>query len=224
LANVTDVADITSLPPRGRYLAHEVGRLAGVSGSTIGQWARNGYIRSSQYQGSPRIYSFQDVAEAMVIHELLERSVGYAEIKRQIRELRARYGMDWPLTQSPVGLATAGRHVVTTEGEHIYATGQKGWHLALNAGDLRNILGLLDRGGWVVRTLPDLQHIEVNPNRLSGRPAIRGTRVAAELVARTAEREDGVETLHEGFGLTNAEIDDARKWWRASQEYEQVAA
>ena len=219
-----DVAEISSLPPRGHYLAHEVGRLAGVSGSTIGQWARNGYIRSSQYEGSPRVYSFQDVAEAMVVHELLERGVPYPEIKRQILELQAVFGMDWPLTQSPVDLATAGMHVVTMEGDDIYATGEKGWHLMLDAGDLREILGLLDRGGWAVRSRPDLHHIEVNPNRLSGRPAIRGKRVAAELVALAAEREDGPETLHEGFGLTDAEIDDARRWWRATQEYEQAAA
>jgi uncharacterized protein (DUF433 family)/DNA-binding transcriptional MerR regulator len=218
------VPKVEVLPPRGHYLAREVGRLAGVSGSTIGQWARNGYIRSSQYEGSPRIYSFQDVAEAMVVHELLERSVPYREIKRQVRELQAAYGMDWPLTQSPVRLATAGRHVVTTEGDRIYATGERGWHLALNAGDLKEILGLLDRGGWVVRSLPDLRHVEVNPNRLSGRPVIRGTRVAAEMVARTAERPDGPETLHEGFELSDNEIDDARRWWRAVQEFELVAA
>src|SRR2546430_17543574 len=60
------VVAVTQLPPRGQYLAHEVGRLAGVSGPQVGQWARNGYIRSSQSDGLPRIYSFQDVAEAMV--------------------------------------------------------------------------------------------------------------------------------------------------------------
>lgn len=195
-----------------------------MSGYKIGQWARNGYIRSSQYVGSPRVYSFQDVAEAMVVHELVERGIPYREIRRQIKALQDEYGMDWPLTQSPVGLATVGRHVVTTEGERIYATGERGWHLTLNAGDLREILGLLDRGGWVVRSLPDLQHIEVNPYRLSGRPAIRGTRVAADMVARTADREDGIEALRQGFGLTDAEISDARRWWKATQEFEQKAA
>jgi uncharacterized protein (DUF433 family)/DNA-binding transcriptional MerR regulator len=218
------VAEVKSLPPKGHYLAYEVGRLAGVSGSTIGQWARNGYIRSSQYGGSPRLYSFQDVAEAMVVHELVERGIPYREIKSQVLELQAAYGMDWPLTQSPVGLATAGRHVVTTEGERIYATGEKGWHLVLDAGDLKEILGLLDRGGWVVRSLPDLEHIEVNPNRLSGRPAIRGKRVPAEMVARTAERPDGIEALREGFELSDAEINDARRWWQATEEFERVAA
>ena len=33
--------------PHGHFLAGEAGELAGVSGSTIGQWARRGYIRDS---------------------------------------------------------------------------------------------------------------------------------------------------------------------------------
>lgn len=72
------------MPPRGDYLAHEVGQLAGVSGHTVGQWARNGYIRPSQSVGPPHVYSFQDVAEAILVHELLDRGVPYEDIKATI--------------------------------------------------------------------------------------------------------------------------------------------
>ena len=40
----------------GTFLAGEVGELAGVSGNTIGQWARWGYIRASQSDGDPHVY------------------------------------------------------------------------------------------------------------------------------------------------------------------------
>src|SRR4051812_42079863 len=90
------------MPPRGHYLAHEVGALAGVSGDRIGQWARRGYIRSSQSTDRPRVYSYQDVAEAMVVHELLERA-DLKSIKRAIARLRERHGHDWPLQHSDVG-------------------------------------------------------------------------------------------------------------------------
>lgn len=70
---------ILEMSPRGYYLAHEVGWLAGVSGDRIGQWARRGYIRSSVSSVVPRVYSFQDVAEAMVVHELLLRRHPLAE-------------------------------------------------------------------------------------------------------------------------------------------------
>ena len=39
--------------PHGHFLAGEAGELAGVSGTTIGQWARWGYIRASQDAGDP---------------------------------------------------------------------------------------------------------------------------------------------------------------------------
>ena len=46
----------------GSFLAGAVGELAGVSGNTIGQWARWGYIRASQSDGDPHVYSVEDVA------------------------------------------------------------------------------------------------------------------------------------------------------------------
>jgi uncharacterized protein (DUF433 family) len=216
-----DRSNIHQLPARGHYLAGEVGALAGVSGNRIGQWARNGYINSSQSDGPPRVYSFQDVAEAMVVHELVERNIPYREIREHIEGLRTRFGIDWPLTQSPIAHATAGKRILTQEGEHLYRHGQ---HLAIDVGDLRQILGLLNRGGWAVRDLPDIRHIEVNPNRLSGRPVIRGTRVPVSMVAQVAKRPDGIETLLEGFDLSDEEISDARRWWQATQEFERKAA
>ena len=65
----------SSACPHGGDTAWEAGQLVGVSGQKVGQWARRGYIRSSVSDGRPRMYSFQDVAEAMVVHDLLERGV-----------------------------------------------------------------------------------------------------------------------------------------------------
>ena len=76
--------------PHGRLLAGEVGELAGVSGTTIGQWARRGYIRSSQSAGEPRVYSVEDVAEAAIVCELLERGVTHAEVRSAIERCAAR--------------------------------------------------------------------------------------------------------------------------------------
>ena len=87
------VAVTKEMSPRGRYLANEVGRLAGVSGDRIGQWARRGYIRSSVSSGRPRVYSYQDVAEAMVVHELVQRDVALDAIKDAIAFLRESHGM-----------------------------------------------------------------------------------------------------------------------------------
>src|SRR3954447_8452584 len=83
--------------PHGRLLAGEVGALAGVSGTTIGQWARRGYIRSSQSSDEPRVYSVEDVAEAAIVSELLERGVTHGEIRSAVERLGGR---GWPLSEA----------------------------------------------------------------------------------------------------------------------------
>src|SRR3954452_1604403 len=84
--------------PHGRLLAREAGALAGVSGTTIGQWARWGLIRSSQSEGEPRVYSVEDAAEAVIVAELLERGVAHTDIHAAIGRLSG-YG-PWPLSEA----------------------------------------------------------------------------------------------------------------------------
>jgi DNA-binding transcriptional MerR regulator len=92
--------------PHGRFLAGEAGELVGVSGTTIGQWARRGYIRASRSTGDPHVYSLEDVAEAWVVHALLERGVARAAVHRVIDALGDRGA--WPLLAAPLA---------TTDGE-----------------------------------------------------------------------------------------------------------
>ena len=203
---------------RGRYLAWEAGRLAGVSGTTIGQWARRGYIRTSVSQELPHVYGFQDVAEAMVVHELLERGVTHRDIRRAIDRL-TEYG-DWPLTDASIGTQRDDGHVrvVVREREGTYDIGERGWQQVVDPDNLELVRSELRRGGWAVRALPDLHHIEVDPARLGGRPCIRGRRIAVEDVVAMAAEPDGVVMLREGYALSDAEIDDARRWMEAVAE------
>ena len=72
----------------GQFLAAEVGELVGVSGTTIGQWARWGYIRASVSADEPHVYSVEDLAEAAIVGELLRRGVPHADVRRAIERLR----------------------------------------------------------------------------------------------------------------------------------------
>lgn len=202
--------------PRGRYLADEAGRLAGVPGATIGQWARRGYIRSSHSSGRPRLYCYQDVAEAMVVHELIVQGVGLRSIKTSVEELRIRLDTAWPLQRADllvpgrVSPGRPGRAVVVQTGEE--QVDVVSGHPVLTGVDLVGVVSDLSRGGWAARTIP-VQHIEVDPDRLSGRPVIRGKRVPAELVAELGRTTRGVDTLKHDYGLTAPEIEDALRWW-----------
>jgi hypothetical protein len=112
----------------GRLLAGEVGELAGVSGTTIGQWARRGLIRSSQSDGDPRVYAVEDVAEAAIVADLLARGVRHEEVRATIRRLGGGYGA-WPLSEAH--LATTGDdgrpRVVLRENGTAWALVDRGW-------------------------------------------------------------------------------------------------
>jgi DNA-binding transcriptional MerR regulator len=114
--------------PHGSFLAAEVGQLAGVSGNTIGQWARWGYIRSSRSEGEPRVYSVEDVAEAAIVHALLERGIKHAQVRRVIAQL-GEYG-DWPLSEAPLATTDEPRpRIVLHDRAGIYALSRRGWQL-----------------------------------------------------------------------------------------------
>jgi uncharacterized protein (DUF433 family)/DNA-binding transcriptional MerR regulator len=211
--------------PRGWYLAREVGLLAGVSGDKIGQWARYGYVRSSWSSTIPRVYSFQDVAEAIAVHQLLDRGVVHADIKKAIDGLRHKYG-DWPLQAAP--LATTDRRqasprIAFREGDMAYDVGRKRGQSFLSFVELQNINQLLRRGGWALIDLPQVTRIEVDPDRLSGRPTIRDRRIPAEKVARIAQMPGGLRVLATGYDITKREAADAVRWYERAQQLAEAA-
>lgn len=125
-------------------------------------------------------------------------------------------------------LATAGdsrrSQLIVKESDNRYhlATGQ--WRSALvDPEELQEVARQLRRGGWCVRLVPDLAHIEVDPERLSGNLTIRGRRIAAEDVAEIAKAENGEAILRQDYGLSAAEIHDAQRWWVEVQRLERAA-
>jgi uncharacterized protein (DUF433 family)/DNA-binding transcriptional MerR regulator len=222
------------MPPRGHYLAHEVGALAGVSGDRVGQWARRGYIRASWSKPGdrPLIYSFQDVAEAMLVHELEDQGVPLWLIRATIEGLREEHG-NWPLQTARLEVDRQGQTedgfpvstLAVVRGKSREEAGGHGWQVLQNVWVNPQRVSLdLGRGGWAVRLIPDLEHIEVNPDRLSGRPVIRGRRVPVSLVAEEAKGPEGLELLHDDYELTDDEIGDAKRWTEVTRSFELAAA
>ncbi len=210
------------MPPRGHYLANEVGLLAGVSGERIGQWARRKYIRASQSIGVPHVYSYQDVAEAMVVHELLDLEADLKSIKRTIERLREREGLDWPLQRFRPNLDSFHGSVIEhgQDGLAIDIGGKRSpEQIVLDERNLNAIADQLERGGWAARLIPDLRYVEVNPDLLGGRPVIRGRRIAADEVAQLAKMPNGLRTLRADYNVKPEEAADAVRWWDAVHEF-----
>ena len=110
-------------------MAGDAGELVGVSGTTIGQWARHGYIRPSQSGELPHVYSVEDVGEASIVSELLRRGVRHADVRRAIAELRG-YG-EWPLSEARLATTTWGGRprVVLREHDGDSVLTERGWQL-----------------------------------------------------------------------------------------------
>jgi DNA-binding transcriptional MerR regulator len=121
----------------GEFSAGAVGELAGVSGNTIGQWARWGYIRASQFDGDPHVYSVEDVAEASMVSELLSRGVRHRDVRRAIAHL-GDYG-EWPLSEAPLATTPEGRLVLLKENGEIYALSARGWQLMAAPPEIRDV-------------------------------------------------------------------------------------
>jgi DNA-binding transcriptional MerR regulator len=125
--------------PHGHFLAGEAGELAGVSGTTIGQWARWGYIRASQSWGDPHVYSVEDIAEAAIVRVLLERGVRHADIRRAVQRL-SDYG-DWPLSEAPLATTARTRRplIALREPDGVSVLGARGWQRVVEPPPLEDV-------------------------------------------------------------------------------------
>jgi len=128
----------------GEFLAGAVGELAGVSGNTIGQWARWGYIRASQSDGDPHVYSVEDVAEAAMVKALLDRGVSHMMVRRAVSQLTS-YG-DWPLSEASLAVTEKGR-IVLREDDGDFALSPRGWQLMVAPPPMKDVRLRLKRAG-----------------------------------------------------------------------------
>jgi uncharacterized protein (DUF433 family) len=195
--------------PIGQYTAAEVARLAGVSPRRIGQWARRGIIVPSVSR-RPNVYSYADAGEAVLAHYLVDQGIRPRGVLKIVTALREQYGT-WPLVTAP--LKHDGTLVIVEHQDgsydvlsHDVQADQK--VLSRRLLNLKDIRQALSGGGWVAYRNPR-SHIEVDPDRHSGDPVIRGRRITTSRVAALAELPDGRQTLKDDFGLTDDEIDDA---------------
>lgn len=173
------------------------------------------------------MYSFQDVAEAMLVHELEDRGVPLHFIKGTIERLRETKG-NWPLQHSHLEVDTTGETeagiplatlAVKENGRRVEA-GEHGWQILQDVRVNPARISLdLSRGGWAVRLVPELRHIEVDPDRLSGRPVIRGRRVPVSLVAEAASDAAGLSVLQDDYELSEDEIRDAERWTEVTRSF-----
>jgi DNA-binding transcriptional MerR regulator/uncharacterized protein (DUF433 family) len=205
----------------GIYAAHRVGALAGVSGYTIGQWARNGLVRPTYYEGRPaNLYAFNDVAEAIVIRWLLSKGFTYEQIHRAVDRASQEHP-DWPLLKAPLGVA---QHAIQGDPRGVIARraddgtyvdiSHAGEQITLKPQLFQDVALMLRTGGWIANEL-GLKRIEVDPQKLGGVPSLKGRRWPVESVAQIAADDEGRAILVDEYGLADREVDESVRWVKA---------
>jgi uncharacterized protein (DUF433 family)/DNA-binding transcriptional MerR regulator len=191
----------------GYYTTADVARLAGLTPHRVARWARMGIIQRS-VSSRPSIYSYADVGEAILAHYLLDQGKRPGKIRELVEHLREEYGQ-WPLAAAPL------EHdgplcVIWDEGEGVHVSVDIPGHKVMEKTllDLKEIREALSQGGWVSLRNPRI-HVEIDPDRHSGEPVVKGRRLATNRVASLAAEPSGRIALHKDFDLTDAEIDDA---------------
>lgn len=204
-------ADIreTGQSPIGRYSTREVSHLTGVSPRRIGQWARRKCIVRSRPESAKHPFSYQDVAETLMVRKLAEAGVRLADVRRAVTRLREEYG-NWPLCEAPLQMDEY-RRMLLENGEHL-------WDFTSGISGLRAIGSALADGGWA-SVEESLTRIAVDPAVMSGTPTIRGRRITAMFVGNMAETSSGREILATDYELSEEEIDEGRRWRAKALEY-----
>jgi hypothetical protein len=110
--------------------------VVGVSGTTIGQWARHGYIRPSRSAALPHVYAVEDVGEASIVAGLLRRGVRHADVRRAIARLAGRG--DWPLSEARLAV-TAERRVLLEEDGVAHELTRRGWQVSALPGEFEEV-------------------------------------------------------------------------------------
>lgn len=205
----------------GVYLPHRAGALAGVSGYSIGQWARHGLVTPTVYEGRPaNLYSYFDVAEAIVVRWLLDQGFQHADARAALEDVRQDYP-HWPLLHAPLGIGRQTMEdrgtLVKKESRDVYVdvSGRAPGQVIIKPVLLDTARDMLRHGGWLASTL-NLERIEVMPLKLGGQPSLRGRRWAVDHVARLAADDEGRHVLVDRYGLEPVEVDEAVAWVEAA--------
>ena len=205
------------------YLPGRAGALAGVGGRSIGQWARNGLVTPTVYEGRPaNLYSYYDVAEAIVVRWLLSQDFQHREIRAALDDVREEWPQ-WPLLNAPLGIGKQSPDdrgaLVRQDGPGVYVDigGSAPGQVVIKPAMLDRARDMLRNGGWLADAL-GLTRIEVQPTKLGGQPSLKERRWTVDHVAQIAADIEGRSVLEGDYGLFRDEVDESLAWVKAAAE------
>lgn len=171
------------------------------------------------HESAKHPFSYQDVAETLMVRKLTEAGVRLADVRRAVTRLREEYG-NWPLNDAPLRMDKYRRILLETD-EHLwdFTSDIPGEGVFTPASPGRQAIGsALADGGWA-SVEESLTRIAVDPAIMSGTPTIRGRRIAAMFVGNMAETSSGRKILKTDYELSEEDIDEGHRWRAKALEY-----
>jgi uncharacterized protein (DUF433 family) len=220
---------MVTLLDRPTYLYPEVDRLIGLRAGTARRWI-NGYERAGKrYEPILRTSpldsewaTWGEFVEARMLSEFRDQSVRTARLRAAVEQLRARFGIAYPLAHlSPYLAAENGELAMdeheldpSSEGLVVVRTGQLILESSRAVIDTAT-LASDSKGEKFAAEIPldaEFPGIKVNPDRLSGQPTFEGRRIAIATIAGMVAAGEPREDIATDYSLSLAQVDAAVRY------------
>lgn len=194
----------------GFYTAAEAARIAHVPRSTLHYWARTGLVPASQRPARPRLFSFEDLRDIVVVEKLRLQGAKTRAVRAAISYVRTITDVR-RLAQANLQFDEKGGLVWYDPDGKVVAPHREGQYVLVMS-DVFRQLGADPDNPMVLRPLSG---IRIDPHVRGGAPVIEGTRIPAQLVAEYLQ-EDTIddELLSLYPSLTPEKIEAVRAWER----------
>lgn len=212
-----------------RYSYEEAASILRIPLSTVAAWCRGQCYRRSDtgkmvhfapviVPASPSegLLSFYNLAEAHVLRATREQDVPLVNVRRALEYIRERI----PTSTHPLlthDFSTYGKQVFI---EHLGKTINATAHGQIAMRELlEKYLHRIDRDalGMPVQIRPmNTQYLVVNPSISSGQLIVKGTRIAAAVLAARKKSGESYQDLAQDYRLTESQIEHAIKEYAAA--------
>ncbi len=213
-----------------RYSFGEAARYLGLPESTIRSWFEGTtwgsqpnlhYFRPILSPAAPGLLSFFDIASAHILMAFKKKNIRPEQIRIIVQSLEAEYPKDrYPLLGRNFYLF--GRNLIIKQaGKRLNLSRSR--QLGLRAVMDQFLSRLeLDENKMPIRFSPILDHIRhgrtfivIDPTLSVGRPVIKGTGIAAEIISKRKASGESIATLIKDYRLSRRAIEEAIKHFPA---------
>lgn len=198
----------------GFYTAAEAARIARVPRTTLDYWARTRLVPASQRAVRPRLFSFEDLRDIVVVEKLRQQGAKTRAIRAAISYVRTITDVK-RFAQANLQFNEKGGLLWEDLTGRVVAPHLGGQYVLMMSEVFRQLGAEPDNP----TVLHPVKGIRIDPNIRGGAPVIEGTRIPAQLIAEYLLEGTPEEELVKLYpSLTPEAIEGVRAWERLGEQ------